>query len=521
MARNSFRTPRAFAAALIAGLLAVSGCGSGPIANAAGAQPMVVADAEARTRTLESWRDDVIYFVLTDRFHNGNRSNDKDVKPNDPHAYHGGDLDGVIQKLPYIKELGATAIWITPVNDNKDDALVNKYWGFHGYWTKDFDSVDEHLGDEAKFKQLVREAHAMGIKVVLDIVINHAGYDSPMAKDPKYHDWFHHNGNVQNWEDQGQLEYHDIHGLPDFNTENPEVIKFMEDTWSGWIKRANLDGFRIDTVKHVPMKFWSKFNATIKQRAPGNFLLLGEVLHGDAGYVGAYTKEGKFDSVFDFPMYFTMADVFARGQSMRKLGDRLKNDGAYGNPDLLAPFLDNHDVPRFLSTAGGDERKLRLALAFLLTMRGIPTIYYGTENGMKGAGEPENREDMKFGSNPSLTNYVRKLTSLRREHAPLRRGRMLEMWQDDEVYGFSRLGASKADTSEEVVVFLNNSGREERRHVPLRAESKLADGAVLVDQLNGSRVTVANRHLDIVLGPKEAKVFIVGQARQTTKPRKR
>lgn len=520
MAKAPFRLPRRVGAVLFAALLAASGCAKGPLVPAAGAQAMVVADAAARARTLESWRDDVIYFALTDRFHNGNKANDFDVKPNDPNAYHGGDFDGLIQKLPYIKELGATAIWITPVNDNKDDALVGKYWGFHGYWTKYFDKVDEHLGDEAKFKQLVREAHAMGIKVVLDIVINHAGYDAPMAKDPNYKDWFHHNGNITNWEDQGQLEYHDIHGLPDFNTENPKVISFMEDTWSDWIKRSNVDGFRIDTVKHVPMKFWSKFNATIKQRAPGNFLLLGEVLHGDPGYVGAYTKEGKFDTVFDFPMYFTMADVFARGQSMRKLGERFRGDGAYGNPELLSPFLDNHDVPRFMSTAGGDERKLRLALAFLLTMRGIPTIYYGTEIGMKGAGEPENREDMKFGANPALTNYMRKLTGLRRELDPLRRGRQLEMWQDDDVYGFSRLGAGKADTSEEVLVFLNNDTKPQRRHVPLRAESKIPDGAVLVDRLNGGQVTVAGRHLDVNLGPKEAKVFVIGQRKQTTKPKK-
>ena len=512
------RALHAGAAAALAACLAVAGCARAPF-EATAAPVTGDAAASARSRNLASWRDDVIYFVLTDRFHNGDRTNDVNVRPTDPNAYHGGDLKGVIQKLPYIKDLGATAIWITPINDNRDEALVDKYWGFHGYWTKDFDKVDEHLGDEATFKQLVKEAHAMGIKVLLDIVVNHAGYDAPMAKDPQFRDWFHHNGNITNWEDQGQLEYHDIHGLPDFNTEHPDVIKFMEDTWSGWIKRSAIDGFRIDTVKHVPMKFWSRFNQTIKDRAPSDFLLLGEVLHGDPGYVGSYTREGKFDTTFDFPMYFTLADVFARGQSMRKLGERLRQDGAYGDASLLSPFLDNHDVPRFMSTAGGDEKKLRLALAFLLTMRGVPMLYYGTENAMKGAGEPENREDMKFGQNPSLTNYVRQLNGLRRDLAPLRRGKMLEMWQDDDVYGFSRLGTGRAGSTDEVVVMLNNDGREQRRQVPLRAESALPDGTVLTDRLGGGSVTVKDHKLDVVLGPKQARVFVVAQQR-STKPKK-
>lgn len=506
--------PRTLLAAMTA-LLAVAGCARGPLVGPAGAAEALNLDASARSRNLASWKDDIIYFVLTDRFHNGNKQNDFNVKANDPHAYHGGDLDGIIQKLPYIKNLGATAIWITPIQDNKDEALVDKYWGFHGYWTKDFEKVDEHLGDEAKYKQLVKEAHAMGIKVMLDIVINHTGYDAPMAKDPNFKDWFHHNGNVTDWENQGQLEYHDIHGLPDFNTENPKVIDFMEDTWSSWAKRTDTDAFRIDTVKHVPMKFWNRFNQTVKSRVKSDFLLLGEVLHGDAGYVGQYTKEGKFDSVFDFPMYFTLADVFARGQSMRKLSDRLKADGAYNDATLISPFLDNHDVPRFMSTAGGDEKKLRLALAFLLTMRGIPMLYYGTENAMKGAGEPENREDMKFGANPSLNTYVRKLTALRHDLEPLRRGKMLEMWQDDDVYGFSRQGTG----GEEVLVFMNNGTKAQTRRVPLRAESRLAEGTVLTDKLNGGTIRVAGRSLEIALGAKEAKIFVVSAARPAKLPK--
>jgi glycosidase len=201
---------------------------------------------------------------------------------------------------------------------------------------------------------------------------------------------------------------------------------------------------------------------------------------------------------------------------MRKLGDRLRADRAYKDASLLSPFLDNHDVPRFMSTAGGDERKLRLALSFLFTMRGIPTMYYGTENAMVGAGEPENREDMKFCANPKLNQYVRTLTHLRQELAPLRRGEMLEMWQDDDVYAFSRkLG------SEEVIVFLNNDTKPQTREVPLRAESSLQDGATLTERLQGGEtVSVSSRRVKVTLGAKEAKIFVVSGRKPAQRVRK-
>jgi alpha-amylase len=400
--------------------------------------------------------------------------------------------------------MGATEIWLTPINDNKDEDLVGKYWGFHGYWTKDINKVDEHLGDEAKFKQLVKEAHARGLKVVLDIVVNHMGYDAPMATDPKFGDWFHHNGNVKNWDDQWQLENCDLSGLPDFNTENPKVLDFMVDTWAGWANRTAVDGFRVDTVKHVPIAFWGKFTRQLKAKVKSNFLLLGEVLHGDPGYVAPYSKEGGFDTTFDFPMYFTMTDVFARGQSMRKLGDRLRGDGNYRDANLLSPFLDNHDVPRFASIANGDERKLRLGLDFLFTMRGVPTMYYGTENAMQGAQEPENRRDMQFGANPKLNAHVKTLMHLRQELAPLRRGAMLEMWQDDDVYAYSRLAGK-----DEVIVALNNDGGTKSRDIPLRAESSLPDGTVLVNKLGSDTVTVEHHKIHVNFAGKEGKIYVV------------
>ena len=516
------KVPRSLVARLLclamtAAVLPMAACARGVVPDVSARTGVDNVSVAGRDKDLDAWRDDIIYFVMTDRFANGDTRNDINVDKRNPYAYHGGDLKGLMQKIPYIKDLGATAIWLTPVNDNRDEVFVDKYWGFHGYWIKQFDRVDEHLGDEETFKEFVRQAHANGLKVILDMVVNHVGYDVPMTKNAQLKDWFHNKGDVKNWDDQYQLEYHDVQGLPDLNTENPAVIKFLEDEWSKWVTRTGIDGFRMDTVKHVPIPFWAQFNQTMRRRAKSDFLLLGEVLHGSVDYMAPYIRQGQFDSLFDFPMYFAIADVFGRGQSMRKLGSMLAQDDKYKDATMLSPFIDNHDVPRFLSTAGGDERKLRLALTFVMTMRGIPSVYYGTEVGISGASEAENRIDMPFGKNPKLTEFTRTLMHLRKKLAPLRRGRMLEMWQDDQIYAYTRLmGGERARPVEEVIVALNNDEQGQTREIGLRAESNMAEGTVLVDQLSGARVVVQHRKLRVNLAGKQAMILVpTAPSRQT------
>lgn len=505
---NPFRRRLARPALAIAACaLVATGCASSIFAPAAANEAEGLAASGRTPRALEPWRDEIIYFVLTDRFADGNQQNNFNVKKSEPWAYHGGDLDGLIGKLDYIKGLGATTIWLTPVNDNRDTSLVDKYWGFHGYWIHGFDKVDEHLGTEATFKRFVDTAHAKGLKVMLDMVVNHVGYDAPLLKEKQAEGWFHGKGDIKNYDDAYQVENHDLAGLPDVNTEHPAVQKYMAEQWGAWVTKYKLDAMRMDTVKHVGMPFWPGFNRAMREKGGADFLRLGEALHGDPNTIGRYTKEGGFDSLFDFPMYYTLTDVFAHGASMRKIGDRLRQDGAYAHPELMSPFLDNHDVPRFMSQAGHDEKKLRLALAFLLTMRGIPTLYQGIEIGQDGAQEPDNRQDMKFGANPALTRYLQSLTALRRDLAPLRRGAMLEMWQDDSVYVFSRL----MPNGEEVVCAFNNDTKPQTRDVPVRAESALKDGASLSDRLGASRaaVSVSGGKLHLALGAKEARVLAV------------
>lgn len=477
------------------------GCASPP---AVIAQAGESADGDLSAQKAASrWQDEVIYFALLDRFHDADKTNNFNVNKSRPTAYHGGDLQGLIDKLGYLHDLGITTIWISPPLDNDDDQLAQTgMWGYHGYWIKDFDKVDEHLGTTAKLKELVQKAHAKGMKVLLDAVANHAGYSFDV-KDPRYKGWFHTHGEIKNWDDPWWSENGSMFGLPDFAQEKPEVAKFLIDTYQGWVDRIGFDGYRLDAVKHVPRSFWREFNQTAKQRNGSGFLTLGEVLHGDPRVVADYQRSGKFDSLFDFPLYYTFKEVFAQGGSMRKLGARFAEDGQYENASMLSPFLDNHDVPRFLHFAGGDLGKLKLALACVLTVRGFPMLYYGTEAGMNGGEEPDNRRDMTWGANKDVTAHVKTLLSVRKRSTALRRGRQLEMWQDDAVYAYLRQSSDA-----EAIVALNNDWRRQEMHMPLRAESLLKDGEQLVDQLSGERATVQGRKIHVKLEGKQARIYL-------------
>ncbi|MDB5099198.1 MAG: alpha-amlyase [Cyanobacteria bacterium RYN_339] len=436
-------------------------------------------------------RDQVIYLVMPDRYADGDPTNNAHVNRQDPHAYHGGDLRGLTKQLDQIKDLGVTTIWITPVNDNQNGPLAGKYWGYHGYWMQDFEKLDEHMGSEADMHAFVDGAHARGLKVILDVVVNHAGYDAPIVKQKP--EWFHHNGSIVDWNDAYQCENFDLVGLPDFASENKDVLAFMIKGWGSWITRFGLDGFREDTVRHAPMAFWHDFNAKMHATSRTPFFTVGEVSYHDPRKIAPYLRDAGLDSAFDFPMFETLNRVCAKGESMTKLAARFAEDKAYTDARMLSPFLDNHDEVRFATTAKGDERKIRLGLAALLTMRGIPSLTWGTEVGLQGGADPENRHDMPFGQNPALRAYTKQLLGLRREHAAFRRGWQATLYADDQVIAYRR----QAPGSHAVVV-LNNADHAVTRHIP-------NPGARWVDALDGTRY---GRSLDVTLAPYQARVLL-------------
>ncbi len=463
------------------------------------------------------WRNQSIYQIVTDRFFDGDPGNNVSglpgYSPSTGNQAHGGDLKGIERKLDYIKALGATAIWISPV-------LMNAKGDYHGYAATDFYQVNPRMGSLADLQSLVSEAHKRGLLVINDVVANHgstwvdsgdagwAAFRSPPAGynlrynsgGQKYAapfddvsltaafgstaltNLFHNNGATANWSDATQVELGELASLDDFRTESTYVRQKMKEIWSYWIGAARFDAYRIDTVKHVEMDFWDDWSPAIRAAATAanqpNFFQFGEVFDGSDSKVGSYTgtKSGgnyKMESVLDYPLYYTMGSVFATASGQTGQIENRYNNLTTANYDAsaldaLVLNLDNHDNPRFLNAGGSTAARLELALTFLYTTRGIPSLYYGTEQDFNGGADPANREDMfdgayeqgpSLGDNFNMTSprfqLVAKLHNLRRLYPALRTGTHQMLWVNWTSPGL--LAYARRLGSEEVCVIINTA----------------------------------------------------------------
>lgn len=395
------------------------------------------------------FRDEVIYQLLTDRFANGDASNDGGrldrrgdaLDPGNPVGWHGGDLAGVRQKIQagYFQSMGFTAVWISPVvlqvppPGNGGGVNASKpFVGFHGYWAERFNEIEPHFGDAAALRALGEAADTAGIKLIIDVVVNHVGPGSTLINQNPA--WFR-TGSQCGSDDVTMC----LAGLPDFKQEVPEVSDFLVDTIRFLRKTASIDGLRMDTMKHVGDAFWTeKFFATGSPANPKELWTVGEVFDASTGRIGHYLDGVGSPSVFDFPLKFAIVDSLARGGSTRRLADVFAQDTQYGDPTRLSTFLDNHDVWRFASEAeqaGAPpveaDQRLDLALTLLFMARGIPTVYYGTEIAARGLGDSydqpigtSSREDMDF-SKLAASRFDERLKALadaRKTYPALRRG---------------------------------------------------------------------------------------------------
>ncbi len=432
--------------------------------------------------------DDVIYLLMPDRFANGDLTNDDPAVSRglfDRHKaryYHGGDFQGIIDHLSYLKELGVTALWLTPVYDNVNHLNEReKYEGepitdYHGYGAVDFYGVEEHFGDLAMLKKLVDSAHALGIKVIHDEVANHTGPYHPWATDSPTPTWF--NGTVENhlantWQiwtladprapaslKKSTLEGWFINVLPDLNQNDPLTAQYLIQNTLWWIASTGIDGIRQDTLPYVPRSFWRDWMHAIKREYP-NFRVVGEMWDEDPALV-SFFQGGKaqfdgidsgVDALFDFPLYGAIRRVFAGKAPAEELAKVLAHDRLYANPNLLVTFFGSHDTARFMNEASIED--LKLAFTFLMTTRGIPMIYYGDEIGMRGGGDPDNRRDFPGGWKEDAQNafepsgrtseerlifdHLQRLTRLRRRLGPLRRGTTVDLVAKEQVYAFVRI----------------------------------------------------------------------------------
>lgn len=437
--------------------------------------------------------DDVIYLIMPDRFANGDATNDDPAISRglfDRHKaryYHGGDFQGIIDHLPYLKDLGVTALWFTPVYDNVNHLNEReKYDGeaitdYHGYGAVDFYGVEEHFGDLALLKKLVDAAHALGMKVIQDEVANHTGPYHPWATDSPTPTWFngtveHHVANTwQIWTladprapaslQKSTLDGWFINILPDLNQNDPLTAQYLIQNTLWWIASTGIDGIREDTLPYVPRSFWHDWMRAIKREYP-NFRVVGEMWDEDPALVSFFQGgKAQFDGVdsgvdglFDFPLFGAIRRVFAHNAPAEELAKVLAHDRLYTNPNLLVTFLGSHDTARFMNEANVED--LKLAFTFLMTTRGIPVIYYGDEIAMRGGGDPDNRRDFPGGwkedarnaftvtgrtvEEQAIFDHLRRLTRVRAKLESLRRGSTVDLVAKDQVYAFARVSGSLA-----------------------------------------------------------------------------
>lgn len=500
--------------------------------------------------------DDVIYLIMPDRFSNGDPTNDEPAEfPGshdraEPRAWHGGDLKGIRDHIAYLRDLGVTALWLTPVVKN------GATQDYHGYGAVDLYAVDPHLGSLDDYKGLAADLRKQRMKLLFDAVPNHVGPHHPWVSKPPLPDWFH--GTAEKHQDSHSPIKSSFYGngngaeaalgndrfevladphatpamrrnltegwfsgiLPDLNTENPFVATYLLQNSIWWIESAGLDGLRVDTFPYVSRTFWQLWHTGLRRIYP-NLTTVGEVFHPNPA-VTSFFVGGKKDwdgidtglsTIFDFPLFFAIRDVLLHGAPAGRIPNVLRQDQLYPHPDWLVPFFANHDVPRIISEPGSSPKQVLSAFALTLTLRGIPELYYGDEIGMTGGGDPDNRHDFPGGWAGDARNLftpegrtpeqqrifaaVQKLLKLRREHRALRTGKLFHLFSDDGSYVFLR-----ETDDEQLVIAFNN--QKAQRILTIPQDNTPAENAQSVRVLYGDAFATADG--------KEMKITVPSQS---------
>ncbi|MCA9522455.1 MAG: glycosyl hydrolase [Myxococcales bacterium] len=494
------------------------------------------------------WRDGLMYFVFTDRFYNGDPSNDApqaDVP--ELSNYQGGDFAGVIAKLKegYFTKLGVRSIWLSPVYDNPEDkgylgSYGKQYTGFHGYWPEAPRSVEEHFGTPDKLKEMVKAAHDQGIRVIFDLVLNHTHSNHPYYKEHQNTSWF--NGtpdtcvcgrNGCDWNAYAETCWFDTY-TPDLNYREHEVVKQMTEDTLWWVREFDVDGLRLDAVKHMPDVISRTISLRIRDEMEvfgPRFYLVGETFAGGSEhslikrYLGPYQLDGQYD----FTLLWPIIGTFAYDGNFFDLDNAVNKSASEYGDALMSPFLGNHDISRFINEAcnglaechqagklwsdvkqqawdGPPQapnielpyKKMALGLLFVFTQPGVPLLYYGDEIGLPGAGDPDNRRKMRFGDGElsgfekTMLATVQAIGKARADTLALRRGGRATLLIESNVYAYTRfLGPGNA-----AIVVLN---RDTNSHdVTVNIPGALAlDGKTLRDKLSGASVTISNNQLKI------------------------
>lgn len=437
----------------------------------------------------------IMYSLMIDRFFDGNSNNTR--KLNSPHVlpkvdYFGGDLEGILAKIKsgFFNNLGINTIWLSPITQNPNDAWgqftdpYTKFSGYHGYWPIFVTKIDDRFGNEKILRELLSEAHSRDINVILDYVANHMHIDSPTLKE--HPDWTTSpvtpdgRPNFELWDEFRLTTWFDKH-IPSLDLEKKYVYEPMTDSALYWMTNFDFDGFRHDATKHIPEVFWRRLTKKIKESLPGkNIYQIGET-YGSPALISSYVRNGMLDGQFDFNVYDSFIwSIINKDGSFYNVDKTLQESlRTYGYHNLMGYITGNHDRPRFISLAGGavspDEdwkragwkreigvgdsssyRYLSILHAFILTIPGVPTIYYGDEYGDPGANDPDNRRWMRFNNyneleSGVLENFI-ELSKFRRSSMPLLYGDYIPLSTDDQTLVYMRVYMGKV-----VIIAINKS----------------------------------------------------------------
>jgi glycosidase len=494
------------------------------------------------------WQDAIMYYALTDRFCDGDKSNDHPIEdPNVqlPANYHGGDWRGIEDKIRdgYFKKLGINTVWIAPLNKNPQVAYREYpephrwYTGYHGYWPISPTEVEPHFGDARALKSLIKTAHENGLKVIADLVLHHVHTEHPWWKE--HRDWFgtlelpDGTKNLRRWDDYQFTTWFEPF-MPTFDFANPAAVTALIDNSAWWANEYDLDGFRLDAVKHIPPEFWWKFRVALREKVEAKrdrpLYLVGETFKDRAG-IDSFVGPNMLDGQFDFPLYDSIKDCLAENKGgLDQLEAAVEeSEGAFGKESLMSPLIGNHDKGRFMAYADGElpdakgakeeevgwarppavddaanYARLELAQALVLAIDGVPMIYYGDEFGMTGAGDPDNRRDMRFGNDLSvperavLENFE-KLTRIRTRHSALRYGSRRTLLAEKEVLAFVR-----AQLGDRMLCVFNRGPKTIEREFLVGPE--LSDGSY-IDEMGGTIATVKDKKVTVKIAPGSAAFF--------------
>lgn len=358
----------------------------------------------------------MIYFLLVDRFANGNPANDGAIDLADPQAFHGGDLAGVTAKLDYLHEIGIDTLWLGPITQMRTEKFFQ--WGaYHGYWLDDPMALEPRFGTLDELAALRREAEARGIGLVLDTVYNHLAPDHGFVE--HHPEWFHGPSKITDWNDPRQLQQGWVHGLPDLDQKNPEVRAWLESATDLWIERVAPAALRLDAVRHMAPEFVRAMGDRARAKGVQTW---GEVFDGNVSAVLDTRDKAGLDAVFDYPLYYALKDVACGEAPPAVLAAAIdRSDHVPGNTWLS--FVDNHDTPRILSACKGDTWGAEAAISLLFALRGRPVLTWGTEYLPLGAGEPGNRADMRWdGLDRDRVAWLTALARQRKESPALAQG---------------------------------------------------------------------------------------------------